>query len=679
MSFRFYLFLLSFILIFFNFSIPVQSFSSGVVISEIAWMGTKASFRDEWIELYNNSDLSVDLTGWILKTSDEGLNIKLQGFIPVKSFYLIERNDDEVVKDVKADLIAGFGKGLSNDGEKLELYDEYEQLVDFIDASDGWPQGKASPDYKTMERIDLRVGGDLNNWKTNDGLNINGIDAEDNLIQGTPFNSGLNMNVGTGDAGNALTNFGVFINEILPNPKGSDKEAEYIELFNTNDYPVDLNKWVLEDEGKTQYKIKVKDFDSTIILANGYFVIYRKVSNIALNNSKGDALKLSDPSGELIDSMSYDDNAKEERSLNRDKDNWLWSETLTPGTVNVVELPNQPPAANFSFVADGLKVNFDASDSLDPENDPLVYSWDFGDGETGNGEIAAHTYKRTGKYKVVVNVSDGVNQTKDSKTIALDKIKELAVYSDQVVINEFLPNPVGSDLANEWIELYNKGNEAVDLGGWIISDSGKKSGYVIPEGTNIERGSFLVFKRADTKIAINNNGDGLNLFQPNDNLLDFASFKEKAKEGLSYNRQSDNTWAWSVKPTPGENNIIENQPKDTVAAKENRQKLISSEKLVKTGVILSDKNTKAAGNSAPKDNDTSRENEQEKNNSSPLKIVDKMKLDNQPRNQNMPLDASISSLLNSKSSMFILVIITLSGFVGSIGGTVFGKKLKIKS
>ena len=34
-----------------------------VVVSEISWMGTTTSSNDEWIELFNNTDSPIDLTG----------------------------------------------------------------------------------------------------------------------------------------------------------------------------------------------------------------------------------------------------------------------------------------------------------------------------------------------------------------------------------------------------------------------------------------------------------------------------------------------------------------------------------------------------------------------------------------------------------------------------------------
>lgn len=48
-----------------------------VVINEVAWMGTAADYRDEWIELYNNSQENIDLSGWSLSAADGTPDISL--------------------------------------------------------------------------------------------------------------------------------------------------------------------------------------------------------------------------------------------------------------------------------------------------------------------------------------------------------------------------------------------------------------------------------------------------------------------------------------------------------------------------------------------------------------------------------------------------------------------------
>lgn len=662
--------------------------SADIVISEIAWMGTKASSRDEWMELYNNSESQIDVTGWVLKTSDNGVIITLIGLIPAKSFYLIERNDDEVVKDVKADLIENFGKGFSNNGEKVELYDSAGQLIDFVDASDGWPQGKASPDYKTMERIDMDRSSVLDNWKTNDGLTVKGADAEDNIIQGTPTNSGSIQIIPTesGDEDNNIQPE-IIISEIFPNPQGSDKELEFIELYNKGEMEIDLRNWALEDKTGSRYVVKQKDFNVTSIQSQGYFVLYRKQTDIALNNSGGDMARLFNPEGDMADEIFYDDNADEQKSLNRDlnTDELLWSEILTPGAASIISKTNQPPKISFSAIQDGLKVKLDASDSIDPDGDVLQYAWNFGDGEAESGEFIEHNYTESGKYKIKLEISDGINKVEDVKEVILDVPISQKNYSDQVIINEIFPNPKGSDLANEWIELYNKSSKEIALDGWMVGDSGVKSRYKIPEGTKIQPGSFLVLKRVDTKIAINNTGDEIKLFHPDENLLDLIRFNEGAKEDYSYNRNPDDTWAWSEKMTPGTGNIIEihaeDETKDTVSRSKNGiAKKVKTESIKPKKEIPLSRESKPivyANNSAQEVNTTRQNNSAlPKEDFQISKLADTSHANTHSEDVNLPLNASIATALNSKDSALILVAITFAGFIGSVGGVVFGRKIK---
>ena len=95
-----------------------------------------------------------------------------------------------------------------------------------------------------------------------------------------------------------------------------------------------------------------------------------------------------------------------------------------------------------------------------------------------------------------------------------------ASYPSGVFINEILPNPEGADETDEWIELYNSNNFDVDLSGWQLQDTaGTITTYTIPQNTKILADGFLVFKRPDTKIMLNNDGDGLNLLTPIKKLL----------------------------------------------------------------------------------------------------------------------------------------------------------------
>lgn len=49
---------------------------------------------------------------------------------------------------------------------------------------------------------------------------------------------------------------------------------------------------------------------------------------------------------------------------------------------------------------------FDASKSMDPDGDPLVYRWDFGDGTMATGEKVEHAYDKSGTYTVKLIASD---------------------------------------------------------------------------------------------------------------------------------------------------------------------------------------------------------------------------------------------------------------------------------
>lgn len=178
---------------------PTPVSQLAIVINEVAWMGTAANSADEWIELYNPNSSSVNISGWNLKSTSDGkpdIVFSENSIIPVLGYFLIERTDDDTVKDITADVKIGFGSGagsgLSNSGEILSLYDGQGNLKDTVGHKDdsgqvvSWYAGHLAS-KSSMERADYsKPGTDPSNWQTNNGQIINGTDSQSNLINGTP-------------------------------------------------------------------------------------------------------------------------------------------------------------------------------------------------------------------------------------------------------------------------------------------------------------------------------------------------------------------------------------------------------------------------------------------------------------------------------------------------------------
>jgi hypothetical protein len=74
----------------------------------------------------------------------------------------------------------------------------------------------------------------------------------------------------------------------------------------------------------------------------------------------------------------------------------------------------------------------------------------------------------------------------------IDKIRELTIDSaGNVKINEILYNPLGADEGNEWVELYNDGESAVDLSGWTILGSDGSVKAILP-AIDFPQGCFMI-------------------------------------------------------------------------------------------------------------------------------------------------------------------------------------------
>jgi len=73
------------------------------------------------------------------------------------------------------------------------------------------------------------------------------------------------------------------------------------------------------------------------------------------------------------------------------------------------------PTASFTYSPEKPVVNqtitFNASDSIDPDGTIVKYDWDFGDGNSGTGEVITHAYSSAGDYTVILTVTDNDEAT----------------------------------------------------------------------------------------------------------------------------------------------------------------------------------------------------------------------------------------------------------------------------
>ncbi|MFC0036739.1 PKD domain-containing protein [Actinomadura rayongensis] len=84
-------------------------------------------------------------------------------------------------------------------------------------------------------------------------------------------------------------------------------------------------------------------------------------------------------------------------------------------------VPNEKPTASFTTDCGALACAFDGSGSGDPDGTIASYAWDFGDGQTGTGATANHTYAAAGTYTVKLTVTDDDGATaekSDTVTVA---------------------------------------------------------------------------------------------------------------------------------------------------------------------------------------------------------------------------------------------------------------------
>jgi hypothetical protein len=271
------------------------SAAGAVVIAELQ-TGSSSNASSEYVKIANISSVTVDLTGWLLKSTpaagnpaipaDQTKRAALSGLLaPGASLLIVSSNyqTDEPHQSMSSGLVA--------DGH-VELVDKSGSLQDVV----GWgvaTHPEASPAPKP-------VGGQSLVRKTNSSGRY--IDTDNNQndfsLGSLPVAPVPSPTPGTTNPEtNATLDFPV-ITELLPNPAApkTDDKDEYVELYNPNEVAFALKGFKLQTGSTFPYSMT---FNDQILPAQGYAVFTSGGTSLTLSNTAG-AARLLDPSGAVV-------------------------------------------------------------------------------------------------------------------------------------------------------------------------------------------------------------------------------------------------------------------------------------------------------------------------------------------------------------------------------------------
>ena len=363
------------------------------------------------------------------------------------------------------------------------------------------------------------------------------------------------------------------VNEVESN---GGTPGDWVEFFNTSAAEVDLSGFMFRDNDNTrQYVLPA----GTKVPANGFLVLEEAQFGFGLGAA--DEARLFQPNGTtLVDSYSWTAHAA--LTYGRCPDGtgaWANTSISTKGAandcsvlikINEIESQNGVPGdwvelynpsassvdiggyvfrdnaatgyvipagttipANGYFVIEEAVLPFgigapDEARLFRPDGTTLVdsYSW---------SAHAATTYGRC---------PDGTGGFTTTAAPTKGAVNNCASPATTIKVNEVESN---LGLPGDWVEFYNTGVAAVDLGGYEFRDNDNTRQYIIPANTVIQPGGFLVLEEAQFGFGLGA-GDQARLFAPGGVTL-VDSYTWTAHASTTYARCPDGTGAFQTATT----------------------------------------------------------------------------------------------------------------------------------
>ena len=397
---------------------------------------------------------------------------------------------------------------------------------------------------------------------------------------------------------------------------GSDSPNEFVEIFNPSETDsLNMEGWTIRDRSSTDalidsgFGLKIPPLSYGLIMEGDYPIlsgIYNliipentiliKVDDSSIGNglSVSDSLYLQDSTGQIMETVGWEDWAQDGFALERLRyhlgNNPLnWAQSLdslgTPGLVNSV-LPDSIDFAVFDLTLSpsvivtevtttllGQVVN-DGLNTNEPEIivyvDGAYYTNEFpgniAELDTVEFELEIGPFE-SGYHTILVSLNtDGdVNISNNQNSVVLGVRYEFRTF----VLNEFIPQPISG--LPEFVEIVNMNSDTVDLKNWRITDSNEGLNYGLGS-VSIAMDEYVVIAADSTLVdsvpngvpyltpdggfpTLNNSGDEIRIFDPFNTLIDslFYSSTWGIDQGISLEKYYPNdsshiqgNWAPSI-------------------------------------------------------------------------------------------------------------------------------------
>jgi hypothetical protein len=349
----------------------VESAAAGpqIIITQVKITSSNGQF----ITLYNNTNNTIDLStiqlqyfnNFDLLKATSGKLISLSGKVPAHGYAVV---DDGPIQACYQMTVNSVSLGLSSTAGFVQvahfLGTTSPQVVSILDDYVGWSktaatgaqtlpsntssflQRKAPDGSQNFGNISVAGTGSWATASQPDGsspcdtssagvaggnfLSAGGSPIPYSLISSAQVISSIPSD----DAGLAAPQ----ISEVLPNPAppATDADAEFIELYNSNDKPFDLGGFILQVGTTTVHKYTFPD--GTMIEPHKFTAFYSSDTNLSLSNSDGQVMLL-DPGGNVLGKTDEYTSAKDGYAWVSADGLWQWTTTSTPGAVNTIVTP----------------------------------------------------------------------------------------------------------------------------------------------------------------------------------------------------------------------------------------------------------------------------------------------------------------------------------------------------